>query len=68
MYMTGGRYLSTDDTYVQASKVTITTDVLGVVADVAMKESQRGEKGQVLFMLDQEPFRIALAGAEANLE
>ena len=30
-------------------------------------ESQTVEKGQVLFTLDQEPFRIALAGAEANL-
>ncbi|MGH8429690.1 MAG: HlyD family secretion protein, partial [Solimonas sp.] len=28
---------------------------------------QKVEKGQVLFTLDQEPFRIALAGAEANL-
>ena len=37
------------------------------LADVAVHESQKVEKGQVLFTLDQEPFRIALAGAEANL-
>jgi multidrug resistance efflux pump len=37
------------------------------VADVAVKESQKVEKGQVLLTLDQEPFRIAPAGAEANL-
>jgi len=66
-YLTGGRYVSTDDAYVHAGKVTIATDVSGIVADVAVQESQKVEKGQVLFTLDQEPFRIALAGAEANL-
>jgi membrane fusion protein (multidrug efflux system) len=66
-YVTGGRYVSTDDAYVQAGKVTIATDVSGIVASVAVKESQHVEKGQVLFTLDQEPFKIALAGAEANL-
>ena len=50
-----------------AGKLTVATDVSGIVADVAVKESQKVEKGQVLFTLDQEPFRIALAGAEANL-
>ena len=63
----GGRYVSTDNAYVHANKVTVATDVSGIVANVAVKESQRVEKGQVLFTLDQEPFRIALAGAEANL-
>lgn len=66
-YMTGGRYISTDNAYVHAGKLTVATDVSGIVANVAVHESQRVEKGQVLFTLDQEPFRIALAGAEANL-
>ena len=66
-YTTGGRYVSTDNAYVHAGKLTVATDVSGIVADVAVKESQKVEKGQVLFTLDQEPFRIALAGAEANL-
>jgi membrane fusion protein (multidrug efflux system) len=66
-YTGGGRYVSTDNAYVHAGKLTVATDVSGIVADVAVKESQKVEKGQVLFTLDQEPFRIALAGAEANL-
>lgn len=66
-YMTGGRYVSTDNAYVHAGKLTVATDVPGIVASVAVHESQRVEKGDVLFTLDQEPFRIALAGAEANL-
>ncbi len=66
-YTAGGRYVSTDNAYVHAGKLTVATDVSGIVADVAVKESQKVEKGQVLFTLDQEPFCIALAGAEANL-
>jgi len=66
-YTTGGRYVSTDNAYVHAGKLTVATDVSGIVAGVAVKESQKVEKGQVLFTLDQEPFKIALAGAEANL-
>ena len=66
-YTAGGRYVSTDNAYVHAGKLTVATDVSGIVADVAVKESQKVDKGQVLFTLDQEPFKIALAGAEANL-
>src|SRR5262245_17963989 len=66
-YTTGGRYVSTDNAYVHPGKLTVATDRPGLVADVAVKESQKVEKGQVLFTLAQEPFRIALAGAEANL-
>ena len=66
-WTSGGRFVSTDNAYVHAGKVTVATDVSGIVAAVAVKESQRVEKGQVLFTLDQEPFRIALDGAQANL-
>ena len=66
-YTAGGRYVSTDNAYVHAGKLTVATDVSGIVANVAVKESQKVDKGQVLFTLDQEPFRIALAGADANL-
>jgi membrane fusion protein (multidrug efflux system) len=62
-FMAGGRYVSTDNAYVHAGKLTVATDVSGIVANVAVKESQKVEKGQVLFTLDQEPFRIALAPA-----
>jgi membrane fusion protein (multidrug efflux system) len=67
LYLAGGRYVSTDNAYVRADKLTVSTDVSGIVAEVAVRESQKVEKGQVLFRLDGEPFRIALAGAEAQL-
>ncbi|MFL5333808.1 MAG: HlyD family secretion protein, partial [Geminicoccaceae bacterium] len=67
MYLAGGRYVSTDNAYVRADKMTVATDVSGIVAEVAVHENQKVEKGQLLFRLDDEPYRIAFAGAEAQL-
>jgi membrane fusion protein, multidrug efflux system len=66
-YLTGGRYVSTDNAYVQADKLAISTEVSGFVAEIPVRENQRVEAGQTLFRLDDEPYRIALAGAEAQL-
>jgi membrane fusion protein, multidrug efflux system len=66
-WLMGGRYVSTDDSYVQAAKLMVSTDVSGLVQDVEVHEGQRVQKGQVLFRLDPKPFRIALANAKAQL-
>ena len=67
MYLTGGRYVSTDDAYVKSGMVTISADVAGRVTDIAVKDSQRVRKGDVLFRLDDRSYRFALDRAEANL-
>jgi membrane fusion protein, multidrug efflux system len=67
LYLTGGRYVTTDNAFVEADKVTISTDVSGTVAEVAVRNNERVTTGQLLFRLDDEPYRIALAGAEAQL-
>ena len=67
MYLTGGRYSATDDAYVKADIVNVADDVSGIVAEVAVKEGQSVQKGALLFRLDDEPFRIALDGAKAQL-
>jgi membrane fusion protein, multidrug efflux system len=66
-YVTGGQVMSTDDAYVQAEKVGISTDVSGIVRDVAVKDNQQVETGQVLYRLDPRQFQIALDNAKANL-
>jgi membrane fusion protein (multidrug efflux system) len=66
-YLTGGRYVSTDDAYVYAAKLMVSTDVSGLVQDVDVREGQRVKKGDILFRLDPKPFRIALDTAKANL-
>lgn len=65
--LSGGRFVSTDNAYVKADKTQIATDVAGTVAEVAVRENQRVEAGQLLFRLDDEPYRIALAHAEAQI-
>lgn len=67
MWLTGGRYVATDDSYVQAAEVNTTTDVSGIVSRVLVHEGERVTKGQELFRLEQHHFRIALDGARAKL-
>ncbi len=66
-WLTGGRYASTDNAYVQQDKVTITADVSGRIVEVDARENDHVATGDVLFRIDAEPYRIALAGAEAAL-
>jgi len=66
-WLTGGRYSGTDDAYVGAAKLMVTTDVSGLVKTVDVVEGQHVKKGQVLFTLDSRPFQIAVDNAKADL-
>lgn len=66
VWITGGRYVSTDDAYVHAAKLMVSAEVSGRVAEVDVKEGDTVAKGQVLFKLDAQPFEIALANAKAR--
>ena len=66
-YVTGGSVMSTDDAYVEADKVGVSTDVSGIVQDVDVTENQHVEAGQVLYRLDDLPFRLALDRAKAQV-
>ena len=66
-WLTGGRYVGTDDAYVEANKLMVSTDVSGLVQDVDVKEGQFVHKGDVLFRLDPKPFEIAVANAKSQL-
>jgi len=66
-YVTGGAVMSTDDAYVQANTVGVSTDVPGIVKDVDVTDNQHVDAGAVLYRLDPLPFRIALDNAKANL-
>uniref|UniRef100_Q07V85 Secretion protein HlyD family protein n=1 Tax=Rhodopseudomonas palustris (strain BisA53) TaxID=316055 RepID=Q07V85_RHOP5 len=68
LYLSGGRYVSTDDAYVGAQKVLITPDVAGKIIDVEVKEGQLVKTGDVLFRIDPVPFQLAVAQARAKLE
>jgi membrane fusion protein (multidrug efflux system) len=66
-YVTGGQVMSTDDAYVDADKVDISTDVSGIVVAVAVTDNERVAAGQLLYRLDPRRFEIALVSAEADL-
>ncbi len=66
-YVNGGRIVSTDDAYVNAEKVGISTDIAGIVRDVDVAENQHVTAGQTLYRLDPRQFQIALDNAKANL-
>src|ERR1700679_3892932 len=66
-YLTGGRYESTDDAYVQAARVNVSTDVAGRIAEIDVHDNQLVHRRDVLFKLDQAQFLIAVAYAQAQL-
>jgi len=66
-YLTSGRYVSTDDAYIQAARTMVSTDISGRVVAIAVQDNQRVTNGQVLFKLDDRPFRIAVEEATAML-
>lgn len=67
VYLHGGRYVSTDNAYVKHDIIAISSEISGRVVEVVPRDNQRISKGQLLFRIDDEPYRIALTKAEANL-
>lgn len=66
-WATGGRYVGTDNAYIQQDMVSVAAEVSGRIVTVNVRENGPVKQGQVLFEIDPEPFRIALAQADANL-
>src|SRR3954469_11536819 len=67
MWLTSGRYVSTDNAYVQQDMVSVAPEVSGIVTEVLVHENQQVHRGDVLFRIDPRPYRIALANAEAQI-
>jgi|TARA_B110000879_G_scaffold94989_1_gene129840 membrane fusion protein (multidrug efflux system) len=66
-YMIGGRYMETDNAYLKAGMMSIASEISGKVVEVSIADNGRVEAGQLLFRVDDQPYQIALARAEANL-
>jgi len=66
-YVNGGQVMSTDNAYVQADMLGVSTDVSGTVASIEVHENEAVKAGQVLFRLKPDSFRITLEGAQAQL-
>ena len=57
----------TRDARVRADVVTIAPDVAGFVSDLRVKDNQVVKKGDILLILDQDRYKLAVAAAEANV-
>jgi membrane fusion protein, multidrug efflux system len=66
-YLAGGRYQTTDDAYVEAAQVVISSNISGRVSEIDVRDNELVKKGAVLFRIDDAPFRIAVQEAQARL-
>jgi membrane fusion protein, multidrug efflux system len=66
-YIANDHYVSTDNAYVRQDKVSVSAEVGGRIVEIGVKENQPVKAGQLLFRVDPEPFRIAMAQADATI-
>ena len=60
-------YQSTDDAYVNARVVQVSSLVMGQVVNVPIHDNQFVHRGDILFEIDRRPFEAALGEAEGRL-
>ena len=68
VWLWGGRYVTTENAYVKADIARVSAEVTGRIGRVLVKDHAVVKKGDVLIVLEDEPFRIAVAKAKAEVE
>jgi multidrug resistance efflux pump len=68
-YLTADRLTPvTSQARIHSLVVPVAAEVAGIVVEVAVENNQGVEAGDVLFRIDDASYRLAVAGAEANLQ
>jgi membrane fusion protein (multidrug efflux system) len=67
LYATGGRFVETDNAYVKAHIVAVSSEVAGRVTEVAVRDNQPVAAGDVLFRVDRAPLEVTIRRAEAQM-
>ncbi|CAN5747552.1 HlyD family secretion protein [soil metagenome] len=67
-WLSGGRYVSTDNAYVKAHIVQIAPEVSGQVRRVLTRDHQAVVAGETLMTIESRPFKLALDSADAELD
>jgi membrane fusion protein (multidrug efflux system) len=67
-WLQGGRYASTENAFVKADIAQIASEVTGRIVEVRVRDHATVAAGDVLVRLDPEPYRLALARAEAEID
>ena len=67
-WLQGGRYASTENAFVKADIAQIASEVAGRIVEVRVRDHATVAAGEVLVRLDPEPYRLALAKADAEID
>jgi membrane fusion protein (multidrug efflux system) len=67
-WLQGGRYASTENAFVKADIAQIASEVTGRIVEVRVRDHAAVVAGDVLLRLDPEPYRLALAKADAEID
>jgi membrane fusion protein (multidrug efflux system) len=67
-WMSGGRYVTTENAYVKAHIVQIAPEISGQVRSVPVADHASIAAGETLFTIEARPSRLALDSAEAELD
>ncbi|TMI99084.1 MAG: HlyD family secretion protein [Alphaproteobacteria bacterium] len=67
-WLQGGRYAATENAFVKADIAQIASEVAGRIIEVRVRDHAAVTEGDVLVRLDPEPYRLALAKAEAEID
>jgi len=66
-WLAGGRYQETENANLRQARVTVASQEAGRIVQVNVADNQAVKAGDLLFVVDPEPYRIALAQADAAL-
>jgi membrane fusion protein (multidrug efflux system) len=67
MWLTSGASVSTDDAQIRQDIVSVSPQVNGQVVEVLVRNGAHVKRGDLLFRIDPQPYRVALEQAEATL-
>ncbi len=67
LYAVTGRFVTTENAYVKAHIIAISTDIDGRVIEVFVRNDQRVKAGDLLFRLDPDPHWLELKSSEARM-
>ncbi len=67
-YALTGRYVTTENAYVKAHVIAVSTDIDGRVVEVFVRNDKRVKAGDLLFRLDPDPHWLHLQIADAKIE
>ncbi|SEO26868.1 membrane fusion protein, multidrug efflux system [Rhodospirillales bacterium URHD0017] len=68
VWLSSGRYVSTDNAYVKGDRAQIAPELSGIIVEVPVQENQHVSRGQLLFKLDDQSYRLLLAKIDAEIE